>query len=85
VKRAPLLPVAAALLLAGQTRAVPPTFRSDPDYLIDTWETEDGLPENSATCLVQHANGFLLAGTPGGLVRFDGLQFTNFPLTKPNS
>ena len=28
------------------------TIRTDPTYLIDTWETENGLPENSATAMV---------------------------------
>jgi hypothetical protein len=60
-----------------QTRAeARPTFRSDPTYLIDTWETEDGLPENSATAMVQTADGYLWFGTFGGLVRFDGVKFT---------
>jgi PAS domain S-box-containing protein len=54
------------------------TFRSDPEYLIDTWETEDGLPENSATAMVQTPEGYLWFGTFNGLVRFDGVRFTVF-------
>src|SRR5437899_8289675 len=53
-----------------------PSFRTDPDYLIDTWETEDGLPENSATAMVQAADGYLWFGSFEGLVRSDGVRFT---------
>jgi PAS domain S-box-containing protein len=58
--------------------APPSTFRADPTYLIDTWETDQGLPENSATAMVQDADGYLWFGTFDGLVRFDGLKFTAF-------
>jgi signal transduction histidine kinase len=34
------------------TSAARPSFRGNPTYLIDTWKTEDGLPENSATAMV---------------------------------
>jgi PAS domain S-box-containing protein len=62
-------------LCAGAAR---PPFRTDPSYLIDGWETEDGLPENSATSMVQTPDGYLWFGTFNGLVRFDGLKFTVF-------
>lgn len=50
----------------------------NPDWLMKRWETEDGLPENSATAMVQTSDGFLWFGTFNGLVRFDGVQFTVF-------
>ena len=50
----------------------------DPQYLIDTWDTEDGLPDNSITAVVQDQRGYLWIGTFGGLVRFDGTNFTVF-------
>lgn len=55
-----------------------PSFLADPTYLIDTWETEDGLPENSATAMVQTPEGYLWFGTFNGLVRFDGVKFAVF-------
>ena len=54
------------------------TFRTDPTYLIDTWEIDDGLPENSATAMVQTPDGYLWIGTREGLARFDGVRFTVF-------
>jgi len=59
-------------------RAAQPTLRADPEYLIDTWETDDGLPENSATAMVQDRDGYLWFGTFRGLVRFDGVEFTRY-------
>ncbi len=53
------------------------TFR-DVEYLIDSWETEDGLPENSALAMVQTPDGYLWFGTFNGLVRFDGARFRVF-------
>lgn len=44
-------------------------------YVIKTWQTEDGLPENSATAMVQTRDGYLWFGTFNGLVRFDGVRF----------
>lgn len=71
------LGLAVGLLIAAlDARAARPTFRGDSDYLIDTWETDDGLPENSATAMVQAADGYLWFGTFNGLVRFDGVKFT---------
>lgn len=67
-----LLPTFFALSVRGAS------FRDDPEYLIDSWETEDGLPENSATAMVQRPDGYLWFGTFNGLVRFDGVQFTVF-------
>ena len=41
-------------------------------------QSEDGLPQNAVTAIVQTHDGFLWIGTYGGLVRFDGVQFTVF-------
>src|SRR4051812_43037506 len=45
-------------------------------WQVTTWETEDGLPENSATSMVQTKDGYLWFGTFNGLVRFDGVKCT---------
>jgi len=66
------------LLLAPKALAAKVTYRDDPRYLIDTWETEDGLPENTSTAMVQTPDGYLWFGTFGGLVRFDGVSFRVF-------
>src|SRR6478752_775831 len=48
------------------------------EWSIRTWETEDGLPENSATAMAQGPDGYLWFGTFNGLVRFDGVRFRVF-------
>ena len=70
-----------ALAFAPGNVGLPP---SDPDYLITTWQTEQGLPENSATAMVQTPDGYLWFGTFGGLVRFDGVQFTKVQAPLPS-
>ena len=47
-----------------------------PQHRIDTWTTEQGLPQNSVRSIVQTKDGYLWLGTFGGLVRFDGVKFT---------
>jgi len=47
-------------------------------YLKTVWTTEEGLPQNTITALVESRDGYLWLGTFGGLVRFDGARFTIF-------
>ncbi len=47
-------------------------------YLINTWQTEDGLPNSYVTDLAQTPDGYLWLGTYNGLARFDGARFVNF-------
>ena len=52
--------------------------KADNPYVQRTWTTENGLPQNSVTSIVQTRDGYLWLGTFGGLARFDGVQFTVF-------
>ncbi|MEK6337568.1 MAG: two-component regulator propeller domain-containing protein, partial [Acidobacteriota bacterium] len=45
---------------------------------IDTWTTDNGLPQNSVTGLTQTADGYIWFATNEGLVRFDGVRFKVF-------
>jgi ligand-binding sensor domain-containing protein/signal transduction histidine kinase len=47
-------------------------------FIFDFWSTEDGLPENSVTSVIQSRDGYLWLGTLNGLARFDGSSFTFF-------
>jgi ligand-binding sensor domain-containing protein/signal transduction histidine kinase len=58
-------------------------FARDPvpgsrDYVVDTWQAEDGLPQNSVTALAQTRDGYLWVGTQDGMARFDGVRFVTF-------
>ena len=48
------------------------------EYRLDRWQTEDGLPGNEVTALLQTRDGYLWVGTSAGLARFDGARFTRF-------
>ena len=47
-------------------------------YRFDNWTTDDGLPQNTVSAILQTRDGYLWLATNGGLVRFDGLRFTVF-------
>jgi diguanylate cyclase (GGDEF)-like protein len=47
-------------------------------YVQSSWNSEDGLPQNSVHAIAQTADGFLWLGTEEGLARFDGVRFTVF-------
>jgi ligand-binding sensor domain-containing protein/signal transduction histidine kinase len=51
---------------------------SNAGYSIRTWQTEDGLPQNSVTAIAQTRDGYIWIGTFGGLARFDGERFQTF-------
>jgi signal transduction histidine kinase/ligand-binding sensor domain-containing protein len=61
----------AASDLAGQTQ------------VMRVWRAGDGrgLPSDAVTAVLQTRDGFLWAGTVAGLVRFDGVKFTELKLT----
>ena len=64
-------------LLAGAVPVADGQTLSAP-YSIDTWQTDQGLPQNSVTSLVPTRDGYLWVGTYNGLVRFDGARFVTF-------
>lgn len=49
-----------------------------PNYIARVWQSEQGLPQNKVTAIVQSHNGYLWMGTYSGLARFDGVQFDVF-------
>ena len=47
-------------------------------FIVDSWNTGDGLPQSTVITIVQTHDGYLWLGTLNGLVRFDGSTFTRF-------
>ena len=47
-------------------------------YRFDSWTTDNGLPQNSISSIVQTRDGYLWIATFDGLVRFDGVRFKVF-------
>ena len=63
------------VLLAGllhSSAAIPDEF------LIQRWDTANGLPHNTVRAITQMPDGYLWLGTENGLARFDGVRFENF-------
>jgi ligand-binding sensor domain-containing protein/two-component sensor histidine kinase len=56
-----------------------------PSYFTRVLDTEDGLPQNSVTAILQTRDGYLWIGTYNGLARFDGNTFTVFTGEKNSS
>jgi ligand-binding sensor domain-containing protein len=72
-----------ALGLTGALLSAPASFALDPgrtldQYGLDTFQSKDGLPQNSVQAIVETPDGYLWLGTQEGLVRFDGQRFAVF-------
>ena len=76
--RVSVIAAGCCLFLQATVGLAAPQLAAEPSYLIKTWQTEDGLPDNSATAMVQTPDDYLWFGTFNGLVRFDGVKFTVF-------
>jgi signal transduction histidine kinase/CheY-like chemotaxis protein/ligand-binding sensor domain-containing protein/HPt (histidine-containing phosphotransfer) domain-containing protein len=48
------------------------------EYVHRSWQTQDGLPQNSVVDITQTDDGYLWFGTKDGFCRFDGVRFTVF-------
>lgn len=64
-----LLP--ACLVFAGDANVV---------WVSRSWQSSDGLPDNNVVGVAQTPDGYLWVATEGGLMRFDGARFQEFPL-----
>jgi signal transduction histidine kinase/ligand-binding sensor domain-containing protein len=54
------------------------------EYVVDHWETEEGLPDNFINDIQASPEGYLWINTFNGLTRFNGLEFTTFdPQNEP--
>ncbi len=75
-----IYPVLAILLACAicTIAAANPTHTERTTLGIETWTSNDGLPQNSIQAILQDKDGYIWFGTQAGLVRFDGVSFTTF-------
>ncbi len=52
--------------------------KSIKQYVHERWTTENGLPQNSASNIVQSRDGYIWFTTQEGIARFDGVEFRVF-------
>ncbi|MGC4016983.1 MAG: two-component regulator propeller domain-containing protein [Luteolibacter sp.] len=52
-----------------------------PEFLVRTWQSDEGLPGNLVRSVGQTPDGFLWIATAEGLARFDGLEFESIQAT----
>jgi len=69
-------------LFAGTLRAETNVLPMANSFVIKSWGTADGLPQNTVNVVLQTRDGYLWLGTQGGLARFDGVRFTVFGLAE---
>lgn len=65
------------LFFSHSSRSVAGEPPSEDEYYYQSWETDEGLPDNQVNQVLQDRDGFLWLATNGGLVRFDGITFKN--------
>ena len=65
------------LLFAAAGWALDP-HQSLRHYGYQSWQTDDGLPQNTVHAVVQTRDGYIWLATEAGLVRFDSVKFTVF-------
>lgn len=64
------------LLLTG----FPTLSSANSKWFTRVWQMDDGLVDNDINSIVQGPDGYLWLVTPSGLMRFDGVKFSLFPL-----
>ena len=55
--------------------------RSLKQYLHEKWTSDNGLPQNSVSSILQSRDGYMWFATQEGIVRFDGLHMKVFDRT----
>jgi signal transduction histidine kinase/ligand-binding sensor domain-containing protein len=75
-KAVPRLYIRAATCLCGLLFS--PLSTAVAQYHVDSWTTDNGLPQNVVKDACQTPDGYLWLATMDGLVRFDGVRFTVF-------
>lgn len=71
------------LLIAAILFLIPMILLSSPGdkFVVASWTTDNGLPQNSVTSILQAKDGYIWIGTFGGLVRYNGNDFRVFTPT----
>ncbi|MCX6926698.1 MAG: hypothetical protein NT154_26360, partial [Verrucomicrobia bacterium] len=69
-----------AAVLPAKAADLTSTSAFSESWVARSWQTKDGLPQDTVNALAQTRDGFLWVGTSAGLARFDGVRFRAFGL-----
>jgi ligand-binding sensor domain-containing protein/signal transduction histidine kinase len=58
--------------------SAPAAETTNAEFLVKSWQNEDGLPHSIINTILQTHDGYLWIGTYVGLVRFDGERFVQY-------
>ncbi len=53
-------------------------LKNSRQYLLRTWNSGQGLPQDSVRCILQASGGLLWVGTQSGLASYDGANFVRY-------
>jgi len=76
--RAGILSAAVLLGLAHPSPVCADATNLTGEFAIETWTTDNGMPHDSVTALLQTRQGYIWAGTYNGIAQFDGDHFKVF-------
>jgi ligand-binding sensor domain-containing protein/signal transduction histidine kinase len=65
------------IVTGNRAHALDPALQPS-QYILETWQTGEGLPEASGEAIARTPDGYLWIGTGEGLARFDGVRFVVF-------
>ncbi|MGD1029930.1 MAG: two-component regulator propeller domain-containing protein [Opitutaceae bacterium] len=71
--------LAAPLSWAVACTGAEPATAADGRYVIQSWDTDDGLPHSMVNAVVKRRDGFIWIATLAGIARFDGNSFLQVP------
>jgi len=56
-----------------------------PEFLLRSWNDDDGLPSSPVRAIAHTPDGYLWIGTDRGLARFDGVRYVTFTTNELNA
>lgn len=63
------------VLFCAVVAPLPAIENTEADYIVKTWDVDEGFPFIAVTSVAQTPDGYLWVGSFSGLVRFDGSRF----------
>lgn len=66
--------------LSGRAADATNATREPAQFVVRSWQVDEGLPHNSVNAVLQTRDGYLWVATDDGLARFDGMHFKVFGL-----